>query len=702
MKFKRLEMVGFKSFVDRTVIEISDQLTAVVGPNGCGKSNISDAIRWVLGEQSPKSLRAKRMEDLIFNGSAERKQTGMAEVSLTICDLKGTVTAPLYKDFDELVVTRRLYRSGESEYLINRNPCRLKDITDIFLDTGVSLDTFSIVEQGRIESLVNAKPLDRRLLIEEAAGIMKYKSRRNEALRKLDLAQANLLRVGDVMREKETRLRSLRRQARKATFFKEYRAEVETLDLTKSSLDLLLLEEELKPVEREHDRLKNEEEGLAAALSARDADRERCRIELAERSERLAEARRRAVETEGILLRLENRLEMLSAQLVELDAEEERRAEEVETLSREAERLEEESERLSALEAALAGETEQSQRRFDVGAAELAAVRGELSEVEAAAAQARRTQEEEVEALSRSRQRVVAAESQREGVGRSLERIGREMEEAERLRAEVRAEAESLAARFEEIAGEEKRLKEEAERLAGEKARLEEQVHGSEASLTAERETLVKSRSSLQELERLEEEGGSERVGAAGFRACGAEVLDALANILIVEPRFQKAIEAALGERLLGVVVKDFGSALEAVRALAASGEGRGLALPLEARRESFPSIPEMEGVLGPAIGFVRCPDAYRPLMESLLGGVGVARDLDSARAAWERGPGGAVWTTLEGEVILPSGAVEGGVAAGERSGLLERTRRREQLRIEVEAFEGRLAETEARLARQS
>ncbi|MDA0999258.1 MAG: AAA family ATPase, partial [bacterium] len=309
MKFKRLEMVGFKSFVDRTVIEFGDRLTAVVGPNGCGKSNVSDAIRWVLGEQAPRALRAKRMEDVIFNGSADRKPYGMAEVSLTISNIKGVVTSPEYKDFEELIVTRRLYRSGESEYLINRNPARLKDITDLFLDTGVSLDTFSIVEQGRIEGLVNAKPLDRRLLIEEAAGIMKYKSRRNEALRKLELAQGNLLRVADVMREKESRLRSLRRQAKKATFYKEYQQEVEELSLRIAALELLRLEAELSPAEEEYTRLKGQEELLLASISATEADRERLRIELSERSEKLAETRRHAVEVEGVLQRLDNRLE---------------------------------------------------------------------------------------------------------------------------------------------------------------------------------------------------------------------------------------------------------------------------------------------------------------------------------------------------------------------------------------------------------
>ncbi len=353
MKFDRLEMLGFKSFVDRTVIEFGGQLTAIVGPNGCGKSNISDAIRWVLGEQGPRNLRAKKMEDVIFNGSADRKPLGMAEVSLTISDLKGIVTSPEYKDYDELVVTRRLYRSGDSEYLINRNPCRLKDIVDIFLDTGVSLDTFSIVEQGRIEGLVNARPLDRRVLIEEAAGIMKYKSRRNEALRKLELAQGNLLRIGDVMREKESRMRSLRRQARKATFHKEYQEEIRDLDIRMSSLDFLRLEADLEPAEKNYTQIREESEGHSATLAAREAERERCRIEVAERSEALAETRRRAVEVEGYLQRLENRLEMLSSRLLELDGEDERRREEMESLRQETRRLEEERSRLAGEERSL-------------------------------------------------------------------------------------------------------------------------------------------------------------------------------------------------------------------------------------------------------------------------------------------------------------------------------------------------------------
>ncbi|MEK6709141.1 MAG: AAA family ATPase, partial [Nitrospinota bacterium] len=593
-------MLGFKSFVDRTIIELGDGITAIVGPNGCGKSNVCDAVRWVLGEQAPRTLRAKKMEDLIFSGSAERKPLGMAEVSLTLTDLQGTVTSPLYKDYEEAVVTRRLYRSGESEYLINRNPCRLKDIVDLFLDTGISLDTFSIVEQGRIEGLVNARPQDRRLLIEEAAGIMKYKNRRNEALRKLELAQANLLRVADVLREKEGRLRSLRRQARKAAFFKEYQAEIKTLDLRIEALNLLRIEAELRPAEGEYERLKEREEGHLAALASREAERETVRAELAERSEALAETRRRAVEVEGFIQRLENSLEMLQGRLIELDAEDARRAEEAETLSREALRLEEERGRLAAREAAFAAEAAAAQRAFDLRSAELSAVRAELADLEAALDEARRLQEQESEAAGRARQRMALAESRLEATAEASERLQREAGEAGRALDEARAELEAAARRLEEISRASARLKEEAERAAQAQRRVEELLRSEEAALAAAREAVVEARSSQKTIEDIRA-ASSERAGAEAFRACGAEVLAALADVLAVDPVHEKAIEAALGERLLGVVVPDADSAAAAIRALTQAGAGRPVAQPRGAPPAPAPALPALAGGVGQA-----------------------------------------------------------------------------------------------------
>ena len=691
MRFQRLEMQGFKSFVDRTVIEIGEGLTAVVGPNGCGKSNVCDAVRWVLGEQAPKNMRSKKMEDVIFNGSAERKQLGMSEVSLTITDLEGVVTSPAFKDYDEVVITRRLYRSGESEYLINRNPCRLKDIVDLFLDTSVSLDTFSIVEQGKIETLVNARPLDRRILIEEAAGIMKYKSRRNEALRKLELAQGNLLRVADIMREKEARLRSLRRQARKARFHNEYQTEMAELSRKLAALDYLRLLDELAPAEKAYDRLKEEEQALSAKIASQEAEREKGRILLTERSEALAESRRRAVETEGALRSLESQIGMLESRLVELDAEDGRRAEEIRALNAENEVLEAERAALSSTLETLTAQSRLARQEYDVSSAELAAVRENLGEFERALVEVRRAQGEEKECLSAARQRIASIESRREGLGESARKMDGEAEAVRGRLESARSDVDEAKSRVDSLAASQSRAKEELEQAEAECARASESLRRHEEGVAGTKESLMEVKSALSALGEILDAGASGAAGAEAFKACGARVLASLSDVVRVDPKFEKAIETAIGDKLLSVVVKTPGDAMDAIRALMNSGDGRGVALPMEVGEQPAAVVPAGEGVLGAAADFVRCDAEYRRLVQSLLGNVMVVEDIDAAQAAWCNGPRGVACVTLEGEMIHANGAVEGGMAQSE--GLLERSRRREEMRLEAESLEERLLE---------
>src|SRR5215469_12823637 len=255
MKIKKLELVGFKSFVDRTVLHFDHDVLGIVGPNGCGKSNIVDAIRWCMGEQSAKHLRGRSMEDVIFNGSESRAPHDFAEVTLTFeNDTPGEL--PLeYKEYAEIAVTRRLHRTGESEYLINKTAVRLRDVTDLFLGTGAGTKAYSIAEQGKIGLIVSAKPEDRRLLIEEAAGITKFKSRKKQAERKMELTAQNLLRVGDIVAEIDRNLASLKRQAAKAERYISYRNELEDLQLHDASHKYLELVGWIKLEGGEVDRL---------------------------------------------------------------------------------------------------------------------------------------------------------------------------------------------------------------------------------------------------------------------------------------------------------------------------------------------------------------------------------------------------------------------------------------------------------------
>ena len=306
MRIKRLDITGFKSFMDRMVFSFDDGVTGIVGPNGCGKSNVVDAIRWVMGEQSAKNLRGRGMEDVIFNGSETHAPLSMAEVTLTFAVGPEDTLPETLTGLPEVSVTRRLFRSGESEYQINRTTSRLLDITELFLGTGVGTRAYSIIEQGRVGQIVSARPEDRRSFIEEAAGITKYKARRKAAERKMEYTQQNLLRVTDIVNELEKRLDSLERQAKKAEKYKRLRTEMRDIDLHSSSHRFL--------------ELSTQKQMLVAQVESLGSE-ERQNLEKVRAMEESIVSRREAIDTETV------ELETRSAELfalqsqVELDAQ---------------------------------------------------------------------------------------------------------------------------------------------------------------------------------------------------------------------------------------------------------------------------------------------------------------------------------------------------------------------------------------------
>src|SRR3989338_3120858 len=282
MRIKRLELLGFKSFVEPTVIDFDAPVVGVVGPNGCGKSNVVDAIRWVMGEMSAKSLRGRSMEDVIFNGSDKRAPLGMTEVSLTFSTEDG-IAPPEYASFTEITITRRLFRSGESEYLINKVPSRLRDVVDLFLGTGVGHKAYSIIEQGRIDFVINAKPEERRLLLEEAAGVSKFKSRKESALRKMEGTELSVARLKDILHEVTRQINSLDRQVKKAERFKTLKNDVRELELKLSSLNHLEFQREMGELKALLDDWTRRETVSGAELATLDSDLDRGRLELVEK-----------------------------------------------------------------------------------------------------------------------------------------------------------------------------------------------------------------------------------------------------------------------------------------------------------------------------------------------------------------------------------------------------------------------------------
>ncbi len=290
MRIEKLELIGFKSFAEKTTFNFHPGITCIVGPNGCGKSNIVDAFRWVLGEQSAKSLRGEKMEEVIFNGSASKKPKGMAEVTLVISGLNGGQNASNEdaQEISDLVfVTRRLYRSGDSEYILNKNQCRLKDIKDLFLDTGLEVKSYSILEQDKISEILNAKPQERRFLIEEVAGIMKYNVRKKEALAKLDSSRLNLQRINDIIAEVKRQINLLDRLAKKAEKYKRLSSEMRSIELKIAKRDYEALKHSLEMLLKEYHMLKEEESLKKAELSRKESKIEAERLELVEKEKAL-------------------------------------------------------------------------------------------------------------------------------------------------------------------------------------------------------------------------------------------------------------------------------------------------------------------------------------------------------------------------------------------------------------------------------
>ncbi|MED5580126.1 MAG: AAA family ATPase [Nitrospinota bacterium] len=646
MRLKSIEMKGFKSFVDKTTIDLTGPMTAVVGPNGCGKSNVSDAIRWVLGEQAPNNMRARKMDDLIFNGNAERKSHGMAEVSMTLAELNGSITDLKYKDFEEIVVTRRLYRSGESEYLINKNFCRLKDITDLFLDTGVSLDSFSIIEQGKIEELVNSKPMDRRILIEEAAGIMKYKNRRNEALRKLELSLGNLTRMDDVMREKKSRLNSLGRQASKAKYYKEYQEEIKNLDLCVSVLDFIKIKNDLKPAELDLEKLRESEQVVLSKISTHESDRERLRIDLQQKSELISNTKQRLVQVDGELIRLQGQKEIFSNRIKELVEEKLKREDESNVLKEEISSFENENNLL----------IEQEEKFKDL----VDKTRGEDSLFK--------------EFIKDVKENSDLSQYFDEEVEDNLKDYFSQVKEVLQTQSQLQAKVDAVEDRC---------------------SNLKNLQADNENKLSELKENLLRKRTLLQATQTTIDSSLEQRAGTNDFLKLGVHARSLFSDSLIVEKKFEKAVESILKELLFGVVVESSDEAFSAIKTLVSKGDVRAIAVPINTQKRSYPEILKSEKVFGSASSIVTCQDEFRDCINQLLGGVGIVEDIDVAYSSWLSGPSDITWVTLNGEIIYPNGSFECGSSKLDTTGILERKRKCEVLKSEIQENEKRFLESE-------
>lgn len=701
MRVERLELIGFKSFSDKTVFKFHPGTTAVVGPNGCGKSNIVDAFKWVLGEQSAKSLRGGSMEDVIFAGTATKKTKGMAEVTLILSDIikkpsNGTEGDDMEMTSD-ISVTRRIYRSGESEYLLNKVPCRLKDIKNMFLDTGLELKAYSILEQGKIGDIVNSKPQDRRFLIEEVAGVMKYKVRRHEAINKLEASKSNLQRLQDIIAEVKRQINTIDRHAKKAERYKKLFEEIKDIEIRVAKRDLKLFQNELSNLAVTEEGLKSKEAEVSANAGSTEALIEEKKRLCIEQERSLAEIRNNLYALEKESMEDENKIALLKSdcenlrdrnsallrQNDDLAIEQETALDSIREIENSAVEmgqelakleniLEERKELFTAAENGimeLEKELENERKNLYNKAGELSSTKNEISHLSLNIANINRKTE-------KSSQEINTVKDSMSSLNLAIEQT-----KNENLKFETELE-------------ETKKAKEELiNRLKDRKLKLssgEEFLYGERESLAAMNSKLE----SLMDIDKSQMFSHDENI----------KTICQVADIFETPREYEAALEAILGDKLSAAIVEDRNEISRALRHIKEQNTKRSGFITVDPVRNVIsigpgPSLSH-SGVIGEVIKFISVKEGFDKVAVSLLNDVILVDNLNTAFSLRENPDTEAMqrtmyFVTLDGEVLEPSGVVFGGTDKG----VLKIKRQIKEIGSEVTLRREKIAEAERSVA---
>lgn len=705
MYLKRIELYGFKSFSGKGKIEFEPGISCIVGPNGSGKSNIADALRWVLGESNARSIRGNRMEDVIFSGTAHRRALGAAEVTVVLDNADGHLSLP----FSEVSVTRRAIRNGGSEYYINQTPCRLRDIHDLFVDTGVSLEGLSLITQGRINELVASRPEERRVLVEEAAGIVKYRDRKQEAARKLAETERHLERIGDIIGELEDRIEPLREQSERAQKYQDLQRQADDLEIGVSVKVLTEAHDKIAELDAQ---LKEKEEALLSAESQRltlAAEAEQLRLSLAALGEAVTAAgeeyyglQTQREHEEGELKLLRSHLENSQAQSQRLNEElaagqeaAAARQAEIESLFGQIEGLRQDMERQEALIASGEGG---SQDLLD----HLARLEEELTALRASQAQSGAD-------LAKAEQSCQLQTAQAEKTRQTLAQLAGEEKQIEDELADSQR-------RLEQSQAESHRLEQESSRLTGllNQNQLSLQAASQQAQEQAAREAEIRFRHhSLETRVNLLSEMAA---GYEGFfpgvkgllsaRQRGeapSGILGVMAELMEVPAEYRVAVEAFLGANIQNIVCRDTKSARAAVDFLKERQLGRATFLPLDALkpRKALDLGPArgLPGVHGRGSELIKIAPDLQPALDFLLNNMLLTEDMDSALAAAKALDHRCSVVTLEGDMVNPGASISGGSRAARAGELLAKRARVDEAKAQLKQAATELEGAEAELA---
>ena len=700
MYLKRIEMQGFKSFADKTVLEFKPGITTVIGPNGSGKSNISDAIRWVLGEQSMKSLRGAKSEDIIFAGTQARKSLGFAEVSIVIDNNDNKL--PI--EYSEVTVTRKIYRSGETGYFINKVPCRLKDILELFMDTGIGKDGYSIIGQGKIDEILSNKSEDRRHIFEEAAGIVKYRTRKQESEKKLEQTKLNLLRINDILAEIEANIEPLKLQSDKAKQFLDLREELKSIEVGLFIYNINTYKEKLEQLVKDEDIITSQKEAEDSKMEALQASKEKLRQVVDDITAQIENMQNIGFESSNKIEKINSEIGISNERIQNNSANKQRLESEILEVKNRIEELKEEQKQKLEKKTNLTSNKEKFEKELAEKETELAELSKKLSAKELEIEGKKQIVQDNIDKKYELAAEINTQDVNYENLEKRKKQLKNEIDSVISELDSTRYGKNEISKGFYDIESKRNTAVEKLEKSVQAKEQNMQKLKQYEEEISKLTYTQRMKQARHQFLiETEKEKEGYNKTVKSLLVACDKDsslnkgIHGVLANLISVEKEYETAIEMCLGQSLQNVVTSTEQDAKKMIEYLRSNSLGRASFLPIASvQGKKLDKLTKMDGVIGIASDLVKCKKEYEQIILSLLGRTVVVEDMDTAIALAKKDKYSFRIVTLKGDIISSSGSISGGSVQTKTVNILGRSREIEDLEKELKKLEKQIADKTA------
>ena len=700
MYLKRIEMQGFKSFADKTVLEFKPGITTVIGPNGSGKSNISDAIRWVLGEQSMKSLRGAKSEDIIFAGTQARKSLGFAEVSIVIDNNDNKL--PI--EYSEVTVTRKIYRSGETGYFINKVPCRLKDILELFMDTGIGKDGYSIIGQGKIDEILSNKSEDRRHIFEEAAGIVKYRTRKQESEKKLEQTKLNLLRINDILAEIEANIEPLKLQSDKAKQFLDLREELKSIEVGLFIYNINTYKEKLEQFVKDEDIITSQKEVEDSKMEALQASKEELRQVVDDITAQIENMQNIGFESSNKIEKINSEIGISNERIQNNSANKQRLEAEILEVKNRIEELKEEQKQKLEKKTNLTSNKEKFEKELAEKETELAELSKKLSAKELEIEGKKQIVQDNIDKKYELAAEINTQDVNYENLEKRKKQLKNEIDSVISELDSTRYGKNEISKGFYDIESKRNIAVENLEKSVQAKEQNMQKLKQYEEEISKLTYTQRMKQARHQFLiETEKEKEGYNKTVKSLLVACDKDsnlnkgIHGVLANLISVEKEYETAIEMCLGQSLQNIVTSTEQDAKKMIEYLRTNSLGRASFLPIASvQGKKLDKLTKMDGVIGIASDLVKCKKEYEQIILSLLGRTVVVEDMDTAIALAKKDKYSFRIVTLKGDIISSSGSISGGSVQTKTVNILGRSREIEDLEKELKKLEKQIADKTA------